>query len=68
MPSTSVHFPVELLRRIDRTAKRRRVSRNRLITEACRSVVDAGQSEWPKTSSRPPTYADEISSSFVDLR
>ena len=47
MPSTSVHLPDDLLVRLDRTAKRRRVSRNRLIVEACRSVVGAGQSDWP---------------------
>jgi hypothetical protein len=47
MPSTSVHLPAALLARLDRVAKKRGVSRNRLITEACRSIVDAGRSEWP---------------------
>ena len=48
MPSTSVHIPIELLARLDRTAKRRRVSRNRLIVDACRSFVGAGHAEWPE--------------------
>jgi hypothetical protein len=48
MPSTSVHIPEELLTRLDRTAKRRRVSRNRLIVDACRSLVGEGHAEWPE--------------------
>jgi predicted transcriptional regulator len=48
VPSTSVHLPADLLKRIDRTAKHRRVSRNRLITDACRSIVGSGQNAWPK--------------------
>lgn len=48
MPSTSVHLPDELLRGLDRTAKRRRMSRNRLIIEACRSIIGQGQAEWPE--------------------
>ncbi len=47
MPSTSVHLPSSLLERLDSVAKRRGVSRNRLITEACRSLVDGGRDEWP---------------------
>jgi hypothetical protein len=42
-----VHLPVELLRQLDRAAKRRGVSRNRLITEACRSLVEAPMAAWP---------------------
>jgi hypothetical protein len=47
MPSTSVHLPDELLTRLDRTARRWRVSRNRLIVDACRSFVGEGHTEWP---------------------
>ncbi len=47
MPSTSIHIPDELLTRLSRTAKRRRVSRNRLIVDACRSFVGEGYDEWP---------------------
>jgi hypothetical protein len=43
-----VHLPDDLLDRLERTAKRRRVSRNRLIVEACRSVVGEGRDEWPE--------------------
>jgi len=48
VPSTSVHLPDDLLARLDRAARRRRVSRNRLIVEACRSVVGEGQNDWPE--------------------
>ncbi len=48
MPSTSVHVPEDLLRRLDRVAKRRRVSRNRLIVDACRAVAGEGRGEWPE--------------------
>lgn len=47
MPSTSVHIPDELLNQLDRTAKRRRVSRNRLIVDACRSLVGESHADWP---------------------
>jgi hypothetical protein len=48
MPSTSVHLPADLLEQLDRAARRRRVSRNRLIVEACRSLVGQGQPDWPE--------------------
>jgi predicted transcriptional regulator len=48
VPSTSVHLPDDLLRRLDEVARRRRISRNRLIVEACRSMIGDGGSEWPQ--------------------
>lgn len=47
MGSTSVHIPDDLLERLDGAAKRRRVSRNRLIVEACRTLVGEGRAKWP---------------------
>lgn len=47
MPSTSVHIPEELLRQLDRAAKERHISRNRLIIEACRALLREGLSDWP---------------------
>jgi len=48
MPSTTVHFPPDVLRRIDATARRRGISRNRFVVQACETAVahDAGQ--WPE--------------------
>ena len=48
MPSTSVHLPAAVLKALDRVAKQRGVSRNRLITEACRSLVGGGHRAWPE--------------------
>lgn len=46
MASTSVHFPEDLARELDRVARERGVSRNRLIVEACRRVVQE-RDRWP---------------------
>lgn len=39
-------MPKELLRRVDRRARERKVSRNRYIIEALERTLDA-ESEWP---------------------
>lgn len=39
MASSSVHFPEDLVTELDRIARERGVSRNRLIVEACRRVI-----------------------------
>jgi hypothetical protein len=44
--STSVHFPEALADELDRIARERGVSRNRLIVEACRRVVRE-RDQWP---------------------
>ena len=46
MASTSVHFPEALVEELDRIAKERGVSRNRLIVEACRRVIRE-RDVWP---------------------
>ncbi len=46
MPSTSVHFPEALAEELDRVARERGISRNRLIVEACRRVVRE-RDQWP---------------------
>lgn len=47
MSSTRVHLAPDLLKLLDRAARQRQISRNRLITEACRSIVSAGGAAWP---------------------
>jgi hypothetical protein len=44
--STSVHFPQALAEELDRIARDRGVSRNRLIVEACRRVIRE-RDQWP---------------------
>ncbi len=46
MASTSVHFPPSLAEELDRLATERGISRNRLIVEACRRVVQERE-QWP---------------------
>lgn len=47
MSNTSVHLPDDLLERLDRAARRRRVSRNRLIVEACERALEEERGAWP---------------------
>lgn len=46
MPNTSVHFPQSVLAGLNRLAKERGMSRNRLIVDSCRRVVEERES-WP---------------------
>lgn len=46
MPNTSVYFPQSVLTGLDRAAEERGISRNRLIVESCRRVVEE-RTCWP---------------------
>ena len=46
MPNTSVYFPESVLSGLDRVAEERGMSRNRLIVESCRRVVEE-RTRWP---------------------
>ena len=46
MANTSIHLPESLLEDLDRLAAERGVSRNRLIVESCRRVLEE-RSCWP---------------------
>ena len=48
MPSTTVHFPPQLLERIDAVAQRQGVSRNRFVIRACQDAVARDAGEWPE--------------------
>lgn len=47
MPSTTVHFPQDLLEYIDQIARRRGISRNRYVVESCRAATAQDDGEWP---------------------
>ena len=47
MPSTTVHFPPQLLEQIDTVARRQGVSRNRFVMRACQDSVAKDAGEWP---------------------
>ena len=48
MPSTTVHFPPQLLRQIDAVAQRRGVSRNKFVMRACQDAVAKDAGAWPE--------------------
>ena len=47
MPSTTVHIPDEMLFKIDRLIKEKKISRNRFIIEACETALKKDEGEWP---------------------
>ena len=47
MPSTTIHFPDNVLQDIDRAAGTQKKSRNRFVIEACKAAVEKEQGEWP---------------------
>jgi hypothetical protein len=46
--STSVHFPDALAKNLEAEARRKGISRNRLIIEACRAYLESFRDEWPE--------------------
>ena len=48
MASTSVHFPADLLERLDQLARETGLSRNRLIVRACEAYIEQARVEWPE--------------------
>ena len=47
MPTPTVRLPSHLLPPLDAVAARRKASRNRLVVEACRRLVEEDLAEWP---------------------
>ena len=48
MPSTTVHIPEQLLLKIDRVTKERKISRNRFIIQACEQALVNDSGKWPE--------------------
>jgi hypothetical protein len=46
VPNTSIHFPTPLLEQLTRLATERGVTRNALVVESCRRLVEE-HSSWP---------------------
>ena len=59
MPSTTVHFPDELLQDIDRTARRRNMSRNKFVIESCEAALAREAGEWPEGFFSPDLSREE---------
>ena len=49
MPSSTFHFPPQLLERIDAVARRQGVSRNRFVMCACQDAIARNAGEWPES-------------------
>ena len=54
MPSTTIHIPDATLKRIDAIARRRRISRNRLVLEALEEVLAGDAGQWSDSFFTPP--------------
>jgi metal-responsive CopG/Arc/MetJ family transcriptional regulator len=50
MPSTTVHIPDKLLSRVDQIVKKKGISRNRFIVQACEQALDNDAGQWPEDS------------------
>ena len=48
MPTTTIHFPPEVLERIDKVAHSRNISRNRFVVQACQQAVASDAGQWPE--------------------
>jgi len=48
MPTTTIHFPEGVLRRVDAVAHRRGISRNRFVIQACEQAVAGDSGQWPE--------------------
>jgi hypothetical protein len=48
MPSTTIHFPPDILTEIDRAARKLGVSRNKFVLKACEETLSRTAGEWPK--------------------
>ncbi|TFG64194.1 MAG: ribbon-helix-helix protein, CopG family [Spirochaetales bacterium] len=59
MGSTTIHFPENILSRIDRAAARRKMSRNRFVLEACEAALAEDAGEWPEGFFEPAFSVDE---------
>lgn len=48
MPTTTIHFPPEVLQRIDAAARSRGISRNRFVIQACEQAIANDSGQWPE--------------------
>jgi hypothetical protein len=60
MPSTTVHIPDQLLSRIDKAVKEKKISRNRFIIQACEEALDHMGGEWPKGFFEPLSEEEDL--------
>jgi hypothetical protein len=59
MPTTTVHLPAEMLTSIDAVSRRRGISRNRFVVEACDMALRADAGQWPEGLFNPELSVEE---------
>ncbi|MDA3951215.1 MAG: ribbon-helix-helix protein, CopG family [Spirochaeta sp.] len=77
MSSTTVHIPDEILQRVDAIARRRGVSRNRVVLASLEAEIERDSGEWPDAFFAAPSAeereilteaAEELEASTVSRR
>jgi hypothetical protein len=54
-----VHFPEDMLHRIDAVSRRRGISRNRFVIQACEEALNSDAGEWPEDLFSPELSVEE---------
>ena len=60
MPSTTVHLPDPLLKKIDQIVKEVGISRNRFIIQACEQALQNNAGRWPEDFFEPDISAANL--------
>ena len=60
MGSTTVHIPDEILQRVDAIARRRGISRNRVVLASLEAEIARDSGEWPDTFFTAPPDDREL--------
>ena len=60
MPSTTVHIPDKLLSKMDQIVKKKGVSRNRFIVQACEQALDNDAGQWPEDFFEPDLSKEQL--------
>ena len=60
MPSTTVHIPDKLLSKMDQIVKKKGISRNRFIVQACEQAMDNDAGQWPKDFFEPGLGGEKL--------
>ncbi len=53
MPFTTVHIPDKLLSKVDQIVKKKGISRNRFIVQACEQALNNDAGQWPEDFFEP---------------
>jgi hypothetical protein len=60
MPSTTVHIPDKLLSKMDQIVKKKGISRNRFIVQACEKALDNDAGQWPEDFFEPGLSKEQL--------